>query len=62
MTQHDLLTALDAWHNGHSDRYTAELLRQAAAEIRRLSPPTPKPKLTAEEYAEVVRNYGDNGL
>ena len=35
MNQHELLTELDNWHNGHSDRYTAELLRQAAVEIRK---------------------------
>ena len=62
MTQHDLLTRLDDWHNGHSDRYTAELLRLAAAEIRRLSPPPPKPRVTAEEYRGYCLNAPEAGL
>ena len=37
MNQHELLTRLDEWSIEHHDRYTAELLRLAAVEIRRLA-------------------------
>ena len=36
MNQHELLTKLDSWRNCRCDEYTLELIREAAAEIRRL--------------------------
>ena len=62
MTQHELLTALDNWHGGRCENYTAGLLRLAAAEIRRLSPPPPRPKVTAEEYRGYCLNEPEAGL
>lgn len=38
MNQHELLTEMDRWAYRTRDTHTAELLRLAAAEIRRLDP------------------------
>jgi len=59
MNQHELLTQLDRWAWAYKprDAYTAELLKQAAAEIRRLQ--TLKyPPLTDEETATVLEVFG----
>ena len=67
MTQHELLTQLDEFtadeaNAGRSGQWAAKLIREAAAEIRRLSPPPPRPKVTAEEYAGYCLNEPEAGL
>ena len=64
MTQHELLLKLDRWavSDEHDPAYTRALLRLAAAEIRRLSPPPPQPRVTAEEYRGFCLNEPEAGL
>ena len=62
MTQHELLTALDEFtadeaNAGRSGQWAAKLIREAAAEIRRLSP-LKFPPLTDEETATVLDVFG----
>ena len=57
MNQRELLESLDNWHGGLSYKHTAELIREAAAEIRRLSPLKYAP-LTDEETAVVMDVFG----
>lgn len=56
MNQHELLTELDNWQpyeNPNCWRGTMALIREAAAEIRRLSPQEIPPP-TEEEWATVL--------
>jgi hypothetical protein len=64
MNQHDLLTQLDDWANGggpicNEGAEIAELMRLAAAEIRRLSPQIEP--LTDEESKAVSELFEQQG-